>query len=135
MKIIPQLRILVKYLGFRVYTPLKMATKCNCSGNADPVLVSVEESLNTGKLAALAQKQARQERLAEILQKIQLQEHAPDDEFQPNYNRAVTRQAFLYYLAGYVVKKARKFTSCTDCINTLVDACHVPQAAIPTEMR
>ncbi|XP_077512635.1 uncharacterized protein LOC144123741 [Amblyomma americanum] len=51
-----------------LYTPLKMATKGNCSGDADPVLVSVEESLNTGKLAALAQKQARQDWLDEILQ-------------------------------------------------------------------
>ncbi|KAH8037705.1 hypothetical protein HPB51_015750 [Rhipicephalus microplus] len=39
-----------------LYTPLKMATKGNCTGEADPVLVSVEQSLSAEKLEALSRK-------------------------------------------------------------------------------
>ncbi|KAL3226633.1 hypothetical protein MRX96_024833 [Rhipicephalus microplus] len=41
----------------------------------------------------------------------------------------------LYYLAGYVVKKAEKFSSCGDCKATLLATDDVPSAAILTEMR
>lgn len=37
-----------------LYTPLKMATKGNCTGEADPVLVTVEQSLSAKKLEALS---------------------------------------------------------------------------------
>ncbi|KAH6935921.1 hypothetical protein HPB50_011458 [Hyalomma asiaticum] len=112
-----------------------MATKGNCSGDADAVLISVEEILNAGKLTTLAQKQAREERLAGFLKRIELREQAPDDEFQHNYNRPVARDAVLYYLAGYVVKKAGTFSTCTDCVSTLTDTCNVPPAALMTEVR
>lgn len=37
-----------------LYTPLKMATKGNCTGEADPVLVTVEQSLSAKKLEAFS---------------------------------------------------------------------------------
>ncbi|KAH7973296.1 hypothetical protein HPB52_023361 [Rhipicephalus sanguineus] len=47
-----------------LYTPLKMATKGNCSGEADPVLVAVHESLSDEKAIALSKKEARVEELS-----------------------------------------------------------------------
>lgn len=40
-----------------LFTPLKMVTKGNRAGDADPILVSVEESFSTKKLEVLQQKQ------------------------------------------------------------------------------
>lgn len=57
-----------------LYTPLKIATKENCSGDADPELVTVEESLSGKKLAALSRKQAREEKLGQMLHKIHFKE-------------------------------------------------------------
>lgn len=46
-----------------LYTPLKMAMKGNCTGDADPVRVSVEESLSSKRLEVLQQKKEREDKL------------------------------------------------------------------------
>lgn len=46
-----------------LYTPLKMATKGNCTGDTDPVRVSVEESLSSKRLEVLQQKKEREDKL------------------------------------------------------------------------
>lgn len=44
-----------------VYTPLKMATRGNCTGDADPVCVTMESSLSSKRLEVLQQKKDRED--------------------------------------------------------------------------
>lgn len=41
----------------------------------------------------------------------------------------------MYYLAGYVVKKASKFSECVECRATITDTQSVPAASVLTEAR
>lgn len=118
-----------------LYTPLKMALKGNCSGDADPVLVTVEETLSKKKLEALSRKEDRQRKLAAIISQIDLQEEADADSLQQSDSRPFASTAVLHYLGGYVAKKSAKMTDCSDCHATLVAASDVPPAAILTELR
>ncbi|KAL3193432.1 hypothetical protein MRX96_016795 [Rhipicephalus microplus] len=78
----------------------------NCTGDQEQALVTVEESLNIKKLAAFAERQARQDKLAGIVKRIQLKEHSEGDTLQHSYCRPAATDAVLYYLGGYIVKKA-----------------------------
>lgn len=118
-----------------MYTPLKMATKGNCTGDQEQALVTAEESLNIKKLAAFAERQARQDKLAGIVKRIQLKEHSEGDTLQHSYCRPAATDAVLYYLGGYIVKKASRFSDCDDCKATVKGSGNVPAAAILTEMR
>ncbi|KAH8027862.1 hypothetical protein HPB51_010829 [Rhipicephalus microplus] len=62
-----------------LYTPLKMATKGNCTSEADPVLVSVKHSLSAKKLEALSRKEDHQRKLATVIGQIELQEDVDGD--------------------------------------------------------
>ncbi|KAH7964589.1 hypothetical protein HPB51_027173 [Rhipicephalus microplus] len=118
-----------------LYTPLKMATKGNCSGDADPVLVTMKESLSSKRLEVLHQKKEREDKLGQLMHSIVL-EKLPEEDAKPHdYGRPTPHDAALYYLAGYVVKKAENFSSCGDCKATLLATNDVPSAAILTEMR
>ncbi|KAH6919924.1 hypothetical protein HPB50_029086 [Hyalomma asiaticum] len=118
-----------------LYTPLKMATKGNCTGEADPVLVAVNDSLSNEKVIALAKKEAREEQLAKVVSQIELREPVAADTLQHSYVRTTAQASALYYLGGYVAKKAHKFTSCEDCLATCVSDGYVPAAAALTEMK
>ncbi|KAH8031901.1 hypothetical protein HPB51_021543 [Rhipicephalus microplus] len=118
-----------------LYTPLKMATKGNCTGDADPVLVTMEESLSSKRLEVLHQKKEREDKLGQLMHSIVLEKLPEEDANQHDYGRPTPHDAALYYLAGYVVKKAEKFSSCGDCKATLLATNDVPSAAILTEMR
>lgn len=118
-----------------LYTPLKMATKGNCTGEADPVLVAVNDSLSNEKVIALSKKEAREEQLAKVVSQIELREPVAADTLQHSYVRTTAQASALYYLGGYVAKKAHKFTSCEDCLATCVSDGHVPAAAALTEMK
>lgn len=118
-----------------LYTPLKMATKGNCTGDADPVLVTMEESLSSKRLEVLHQKKEREDKLGQLMHSIVLEKLPEEDANQHDYCRPTPHDAALYYLAGYVVKKAEKFSSCGDCKATLLATNDVPSAAILTEMR
>lgn len=118
-----------------LYTPLKMATKGNCSGEADSVLVAVNESLSEKKLDALSRKEAREDKLGKCISQTEFLEPAAEDKLQHSYSRSTAKENALHYLAGYVAKKARKSTNCADCLVTLVSTDHVPPAANLTETR
>ncbi|KAH9385086.1 hypothetical protein HPB48_027125 [Haemaphysalis longicornis] len=98
-----------------LYTPLKMATKGNRTGDADPVLVTMEESLSSKRLEVLHQKKEREDKLGQLMHNIVLEKLPEEDANQHDYGRPTPHDAALYYLAGYVVKKAEKFLSCDDC--------------------
>lgn len=82
-----------------------MATKGNCTGEANPVLISLEETLSNMKMSALLEKEARNEKLQSFLASVNLEE-CPEGATEHSYSRATPKDAVLYYLAGYVVKKA-----------------------------
>ncbi|KAL3242036.1 hypothetical protein MRX96_021568 [Rhipicephalus microplus] len=50
-------------------------------------------------------------------------------------DRPAATDAVLYYLGGYIVKKASRFSDCDDCKATVKGSGNVPAAAILTEMR
>ncbi|KAH8029949.1 hypothetical protein HPB51_005973 [Rhipicephalus microplus] len=102
---------------------------------ADPVLVSVEKSLSAKKLEALSRKEDRQRKLATVIGQIELQEDVDGDALQRSDSRSAASTAVLYYLGGYVVKKAAKMTSCSDCHCTLEAAPDAAPAAVLTELR
>ncbi|KAH6943022.1 hypothetical protein HPB50_014029 [Hyalomma asiaticum] len=85
-----------------LYTPLNMATKGNCSGDADPVLISVEESLSSKRLEVLQGKKEREDKLGQLIHKIVLEKLPEGDTNQHNYGRPTAIDAALHYLAGYV---------------------------------
>lgn len=62
-----------------LYTPLKMVTKGNCAGDADPVLVSVEKSLSSKKLEVLQQKKEREDKLGQLIHTIALEQLPEED--------------------------------------------------------
>lgn len=117
-----------------LHTPLKLATRGNCTGSADPVLISLEETLSSRKMAALLEKETRKEKLESLLRSITLEEQ-PVSALDHGYSRPTARDTVLYYLGGYVVKKASKFSGCADCLATITDTQNVPAAAVLTEMR
>lgn len=118
-----------------LYTPLKMATKENCTGDADPVLVSIEESLSSKRLEVFQQKKEREDKFGQLIHTVVLEKLPEGDPNQHSYGRPTAADAALYYLAGYVVKKEGKFSSCHDCKATFLATDGVPPAAILTEMR
>ncbi|KAH7932730.1 hypothetical protein HPB49_001788 [Dermacentor silvarum] len=83
-----------------LYTPLKMATKGNCTGEADPVLVAVNDSLSNEKVIALSKKEAREEQLAKVVSQIELREPVAADTLQHSYVRTTAQASALYYLGG-----------------------------------
>lgn len=112
-----------------------MAMKGNCSGEADPVLVTVEQSLSTTKLEALSKKEDRQQKLATIISQIDLQEEVDGDSLQHSYSSPSENTAVLHYLGSYIVQKVVKMTSCSDCHATLEAGSDVPRAAILNVLR
>ncbi|KAH7986924.1 hypothetical protein HPB51_026586 [Rhipicephalus microplus] len=117
-----------------LHTPLKMATKGNCTGEDNPVLISLEETLSNMKMSALLEKEARNEKLQSLLASVNLEE-CPEGATEDSYSRAAPKGAVLYYLAGYVVKKAMKFFECVECRATITDTQSVPAASVLTEAR
>ncbi|KAL3201112.1 hypothetical protein MRX96_053552 [Rhipicephalus microplus] len=109
--------------------------KATAPGEADPVLVSVEQSLSAKKLEALSRKEDHQRKLATVIGQIELQEDVDGDALQRSDSRSAASTAVLYYLGGYVVKKAAKMTSCSDCHCTLEAASDAAPAAALTELR
>ncbi|KAH8038615.1 hypothetical protein HPB51_002739 [Rhipicephalus microplus] len=112
-----------------------MATKGNCTGDAGPVLVTMEESLSSKRLEVLHQKKEREDKLGQLMHSIVLEKLPEENANQHDYGRPTPHDAALYYLAGYVVKKAEKFSSYGECKATLLATDDVPSAAILTEMR
>lgn len=106
----------------------------NCTGESDPVLISLEKTLNSKKMLALTEKQKRNKQLDSLLKSITLQDH-PTSALEHGYNRARAQDSVLYYLSGYVAKKALKFSSCTECQASVTNTECVPPAAILTEKR
>lgn len=102
-----------------------MATKGNCTGEANPVLISLEETLSNMKMSALLEKEARNEKLQSFLASVNLEE-CPEGATEHSYSRTTTKDAVLYYLAGYVVKKALKFSECVECRATITDTQSMP---------
>ncbi|KAL3181308.1 hypothetical protein MRX96_008804 [Rhipicephalus microplus] len=94
----------------------------------------MEESLSSKRLEVLHQKKERKDKLGQLMHSIVLEKLPEEDANQHDYHRPTPHDAALYYLAGYVVKKA-KFSSCGDCKATLLATDDVPSAAILTEMR
>lgn len=84
---------------------------------------------------ALSKKEAREDKLGKCISQIEFQEPVAEDNLQHSYSRSTARQNALHYLAGYVAKKARKSTTCADCLAALVSTDNVPPAAKLTEMR
>ncbi|KAH6935928.1 hypothetical protein HPB50_011478 [Hyalomma asiaticum] len=71
-----------------LHTPLKMAIRGNnCTGESDPVLISLEKTLNSKKMLALTEKQKRNKQLDSLLKSITLQDH-PTSALEHGYNRA-----------------------------------------------
>ncbi|KAL3212218.1 hypothetical protein MRX96_036065, partial [Rhipicephalus microplus] len=114
---------------------LATRTKGNRTSEADPVLVSVEQSLSAKKLEALSRKEDRQRKLAAVISQIELQEDVDGSALQRSDSRSAASTAVLYYLGGYVVKKAAKMTSCSDCHCTLEAASDAAPAAVLPELR
>ncbi|KAH8036549.1 hypothetical protein HPB51_001368 [Rhipicephalus microplus] len=111
-----------------------MATKGNCTGEANPVLISLEETLSNMKMSALLEKEARNEKLQSLVASVNLEE-CPEGAPEHSYSSATPKDAVLYYLAGYVVKKALKFSECVECRATITDTQSVPAASVLTEAR
>lgn len=78
-----------------LYAPLKMATKGNCTGDADPVLVTKEESLSSMRLEVLQQKKEREDKLGQLMHNIVLEKLPEEDANQYNYGRPTTHDAAL----------------------------------------
>ncbi|KAL3177314.1 hypothetical protein MRX96_009996 [Rhipicephalus microplus] len=95
----------------------------------------MEESLSLKRLEVLHQKKEREDKLGQLMHSIVLEKLPEVDANQHDSGRPTPHDAALYYLAGYVVKKAEKFSSCGDCKATLLATDDVPSAAILTEMR
>ncbi|KAL3208653.1 hypothetical protein MRX96_052505 [Rhipicephalus microplus] len=95
----------------------------------------MEESLSSKRLEVLHQKKEREDKLGQLMHSIVLEKLPEEDANQHDYGRPTPHDAALYYLAGYVVKKAEKFSSCGDCKATLLATNDVPSAAILTETR
>ncbi|KAL3172073.1 hypothetical protein MRX96_043484 [Rhipicephalus microplus] len=77
----------------------------------------------------------RQRKLVTVIGQIELQEDVDGDALQRSDSRSAASTAVLYYLGGYVVKKAAKMTSCSDCHCTLESASDAAPAAVLTELR
>lgn len=82
-----------------------------------------------------SKKKERKDKLGQLIHTIALEKLPEGDPNQHSYGRPTATDAALYYLAGYVVKKAGKFSSCHECKATLLATDGVPPAAIFTEMR
>lgn len=100
-----------------------------------PTDVSLRAAWNKAVPRADKELTAREEELSKVISQIELQEPMTADTLQHSYCRTTAKASALYYLGGYVVKKARKFTSCEDCLATCISDNHVPAAAALTEMR
>ncbi|KAH8028532.1 hypothetical protein HPB51_017658 [Rhipicephalus microplus] len=65
--------------GIRKNSPkIKVATKGNCTGDADPVLVIMEESLSSKRLEVLHQKE-REDKLGQLMHSIVLEKLPEED--------------------------------------------------------
>ncbi|KAL3218141.1 hypothetical protein MRX96_050844 [Rhipicephalus microplus] len=105
LKVVPKLTASHVSPGKLEKMNVRLATQGNCTGDQEQVLVTVEESLNVKKLAAFAERQARQDKLAGIVKRIQLKEHSEGDTLQHSYCRPAAMDAVLYHLGGLHCEK------------------------------
>lgn len=73
---------------------------------AQVVLVAVHESLGNEKVIALSKKGVREKDFSQNISQIKLQEPMTTDTIKHSYCCTTAKASALYYLGGYVGKKA-----------------------------
>lgn len=118
------------YRLLSLYTPVKAATKGNCSGGHDAVLVSLDNSFRQKRRHQSGQKaQIEKKNCSSLLEACSGNASDPQVDLDHVYSSPTVEDSATYYLCGYVVRKCRKMTTCTECIDDITGGENLPPEA------
>lgn len=126
------------YRLLSLYTPLKTATKDNCTGPCDSVLVSFQDGLSSKAKAAAELKTTIKSKLHKKLQCIV---SFPDEDDAQDSSNCSVQDMVVYYLCRYIHRKMEKVITCEDCLASLLSVpdenavTHSPHKSALTQMK
>lgn len=121
------------YRLLSLYTPVKAATKGNCLGEHDAVLVSFENSLKTRRERHKCEKAITEEEISLSLRQVcDGASEEPRVDLDHVYSCPSVEDTAVYYLCGYVVHKCRKMITCQECLADITADENVPPEVVLT---
>ena len=122
-----------------IYSPTKLRIQGNVENSAEEqVLIEYSACLQQAKSEMQQKRHSLQQGLEDALLEKIVAADSPEVAALGDHDYALPdpRHAIIYHLAGYVAKKAEKFTGCKACLLTLVsDSCPASAVAIVTRSK